>query len=339
MKKTNVLPALLLILAMFAVAEYTGQKEIIFPEISALALGAWIMEKPPWRSSILDFWLSPALAALTGIFIVRFFPYAPVFMIAGAFCIVVLQLKLMRSAVLPSISAAILPIITRCDSWYYPLSVCIMTGLIAIGLCALDRSGSWREPGGLFKKPYSGRMRYTGTRSGLAHWSKLLAGVMVVSTIAAVTDQLFMVAPPLIVAFVELSKPGGTARDKAGKIMGLLVFAAFSGVFWYAFIHNVLHWPVWISAGVSTGTVFFAYHALRLPFPPAVAIALLPTILPQASLWLYPWQVFFGSAAFIVISKACFVQGEQMPVIEGVACRQERSGEVGQPGVRKTETS
>jgi len=66
MKKANILPALLLIMAMFAVSEYTGQQEVIFPEIAALALGAWIMEKSPWGSSILDLWLSPTLAALQG---------------------------------------------------------------------------------------------------------------------------------------------------------------------------------------------------------------------------------------------------------------------------------
>jgi hypothetical protein len=49
-----------------------------------------------------------------------------------------------------------------------------------------------------------------------------------------------------------------------------------------------------------------------------VAIALLPTILPQGSLWSYPWQVLFGSAAFIVISKV-LLQAEQVSVIEGTS--------------------
>jgi hypothetical protein len=319
MKKMNMFPALLLIMAMLAVAEYTGQKEIIFPEIAALALGTWIMEKPPWRSSILDFWLSPTLAALTGMLIVRLFPYAPFFMITGAFCLVVLQLKLLRSSVLPSISAAILAIITRSGSWYYPLSVCVLTGTIALGRYVLERSGSWKDPGALLRKPVADRMEGDGTLSGLVQWSKLLAGVMVISAIAAGSGRLFMVAPPLIVAFVELSKPGGALRDKTGKILGLLVFAALSGVLWFALIHTVLHWPLWITACASTATVFVGYHVLQLPFPPAVAIALLPTILPRESLWSYPWQVLFGSAAFIVISKVCFVHGEQMPVIEGTS--------------------
>jgi hypothetical protein len=320
MKNMNILPALLLILVMFAVAEYAGQKEIIFPEIAALALGAWIMEKPPWGSSILGFWLSPTLAALTGVLIVRLFTYTPVFMIAGAFCIVALQLKLLRSSVLPSISAAILAIITRADSWYYPLSVCVLTGVVALGRHALNRRGARKNPGTPPGEPLPNRVENDdGNQSELVHWSKLLAGVLAVTAVAVVSGHMFMVAPPLVVAFVELSKPGGILRDKWVKILALLAFAAFSGVFWFALIHTVLHLPLWIAACVSTVTVFLGYHILQLPFPPAVAISLLPTILPHDSLWSYPWQVLAGSVAFIVISKVCFVQAEQVPVIEGIS--------------------
>ena len=66
MKMTNTLPALLLITAMFALAEWSGQRKIIFPEIAALALGAWIMEKPPWSGSPLHYWPPPPLTGLGG---------------------------------------------------------------------------------------------------------------------------------------------------------------------------------------------------------------------------------------------------------------------------------
>lgn len=316
MRKIIAFPALLLILAMFAVAEYTRQREIIFPEIAALALGAWVMKMSPWKSSIFDFWLSPTLAALTGTLIVRFFPYAPFFMLTGAFCLVILQLKLFRSNVLPSISAAVLAVITRSESWCYPLSVCVLTGIIALGRYVLDRSDSRKYNGGLLMEPIPNTAEGNGALSGWLQLSKLLAGVAFVSAIAVGSDNLFMVAPPLLVAFVELSKPGGTLLDRAGKILGLLVFAALNGVLWLALINTVLHWPLWIFAGLSTATVFLAFHALQLPFPPAVAIALLPAILPQGSLWSYPLQVLLGSAAFIVIGKVSFAHAEQASEIE-----------------------
>jgi hypothetical protein len=309
MKTVNELPAILLVAAMFAIAEYAGQKEIIFPEIAALALGAWVMEKPPWQSHYLHFWLSPTLAALTGILFVRFFPYAPFFMVTGAFCLVALQLKLFRSAVLPSISAAILPIITGSDSWYYPLSVCVLAGAIAIGRRFMNSTGPDKSPAVKTTIPAAPPATAAATFHELDHWGKLLAGVILVTGFAVGFDFLFMVAPPLIVAFVELSKPGGALRDKGGKALVLLGAAAFTGVFWLQLVHGMLHWPLWLSACASTVTVFLLYHALRMPFPPAVAIALLPTIIPEASLSSYPWHVLAGSTAFVMLSKICSGDG------------------------------
>lgn len=319
MKMTNMLPALVLITAMFALAGWSGQREIIFPEIAALALGAWIMEKPPWSGSPMQFWLSPTLAALSGMLMVRYLSYAPLPMITAAFCLVVLQLKLLRSGILPSISAAILAIITRCDSWDYPLSVCVLTGIIALGRFALPRppphSTAARGPGA--PPPDGEPPESAEAGNGLAWWGKLLAGVMLVSAVATVSGHLFIVAPPLMVAFVELSKPGGTLRDRWARVLGLLAFAAFSGVFWVALTQTVLQWPLWTGALPATLTVFLAYHALRLPFPPAVAIALLPTIVPRESLWSYPWQVLAGSAAFILVSRLLFAPERRLAAVEG----------------------
>jgi hypothetical protein len=306
MKINNELPAMLLIVVMFAVAEYTGQKEIIFPEIAALALGAWVMEKSPWRGTNLQFWLSPSLAALTGMLIVHFFVYQPFLMVTAAFCLVVLQLKLAHSAILPSISAAILPIITRSDSWWYPLSVCVMAGIIALGRRVLNSNDSQTSPliEAARTSGVTAKDRWTLAESAL--WGKLLAGVSLVTAVAVGFDLLFMVAPPLIVAFVEMSKPGGPVQKKMGRALIVIVLAAFSGVFWLLLIHTVLLWPVWVSSCISAMTVFLLYHALRMPFPPAVAIALLPTILPEAALLSYPWHVLAGTTAFCMLSKACF---------------------------------
>lgn len=302
----GVLPAILLVAAMFAVAEHIGQKEIIFPEIAALALGAWVMEKPPWESPPLHFWISPTLAALTGILIMRFFAYSPFFMITAAFSLVSLQLKWARSSVLPSLSAAILPIITHSNSWYYPLSVCALSGAIAVGhrVMKLNDSEIISAPANTTvageKKPSALDRRQS------VHWIKLLAGISLVTAVATGFDLLYAVAPPLIVAFVEVSKPGGAVRKKAWKALILLVLAAFSGVLWLRLIHYSLHLPIWFSAGISTATVFLFYHALRTPFPPAAAIALLPTILPEQGIHTYPWQVLAGSTALFMLSRACF---------------------------------
>jgi hypothetical protein len=227
-------------------------------------------------------------------------------MITAAFCLVFLQLKLFRSAVLPSISAAILPIITQSESWHYPLSVCLLTGTIALGRLVLNSNDSQKGPIIEAVKTAGGTATDRWTLSESAHWGKLLAGILLVTAVAVGFDLLFMVAPPLIVAFVEISKHGGPAREKMGRALIVIVLAAFSGVLWLQLICNVLYWPVWVSSCVSAITVFLLYHALCMPFPPAVAIALLPTILPEAARLSYPWHVLAGITAFCMLSKACF---------------------------------
>ena len=42
---------ILMAFVMVFIAELSGEKEIIFPEICALTIGAWISEKQPWMTN------------------------------------------------------------------------------------------------------------------------------------------------------------------------------------------------------------------------------------------------------------------------------------------------
>jgi len=297
--------AVLLVTGMFAAAGFFGEKGLIFPEIAALACGAWVMPRPPWRFNAITVWLSPSLAALSGVLILKYLPAPPVCLICAGFLAVVLQLKIARSAVIPSLSAAILPIILRVETLWYALSVCVLTGLIALVHLART-SGRGRDA----SPTHHERTVAAPPRTELAKWGKLTAGVFAMSLVALRGDLLFMVAPPLIVTYVELSKTESALRQRLWHVLALLGAAALTGVAQLHLFHVVLHWPLWISAGVTTGTVFLLYQLFSLSFPPAAAIALLPTILPADRLWDYPWQVLLGSAAFIALSVLLFRRDE-----------------------------
>jgi hypothetical protein len=266
MQKKAQFAAILLIVIMFAVAVYTNQNEIIFPETSALALGGWIMERSPWRSANRYFWLSPTLAALTGTIIMRSFPYSPFFMIAGTFVVVALQMKILRSDVFPSLSAAILPIITLTCSWLYPLSVCLLTGTIALGRHISASISSSKPPIDIVDLSDPEECLNHSISNNLIYWSKLFIGVSIVSAMAIKSGILFMVAPPMIVAIAELSRGDGALRKKSLQILVLLSLVAFIGVFRLEIIRNVMQWPIWICAFLSMISVFLFYHYLKLPF-------------------------------------------------------------------------
>lgn len=139
--------------------------------------------------------MSPTLAALTGVLLLRYVPLPSIFLIGMAFILVVLQLKLLRSEVFPSISAAILAIITHATSWLYPLSVGILMAIIVLGKICLEKfgeKGMWAEPSEMLELPE----KETGLVSGLAYWGKVFAGVLLISALAFHSSFIFMIAPP-----------------------------------------------------------------------------------------------------------------------------------------------
>lgn len=313
MKKQFIPLVIVLVVFMFIVAEYIGEKEIIFPEISALAIIPWVIGGSTTQNKGLHFWLSPTIAALTGVLITRLFPYFPFFMVAGAFVLVALQLKIIGSEVYPSLSAAILPILMHTQSWYYPLSVCILTGIIAFGKLLMDNFQKEKNPIAGLAENHKEKQKVNFTKPELIYWTKLFVTILLVLGAALYFHWNYIIAPPLIVILVELTKPNSKLQNKTGLVFILLVFAAFSGVAWLYLIHYFLHWPVWISAGFSLVCILLAFEFFRFPLPPAAAIALLPTIIAVDDLWKYPWQVLVGSAVFLLIGLHWF---EKQPVLE-----------------------
>ncbi len=306
LKNWTQLIAIILVTIMFAIAEAIGELEIIFPEIAALALGFWIMERSPWPGPKYAIWASPTLAALTGVLLLRYAPAPQFVLIGSAFCLVVLQLKLLRSAVLPSLSASILPIITHTTSWLYPLSVGVLTVIIAFGrfsLEALDHKEPLTNP-----STDNVRQREAGNTilAEFTYWGKIVAGVLLVTALALQSSYLFLIAPPLMVGFVEISRPNRTLRNAPVKILLLLFLSATVGVAWLYLISTVLHGSLWLFSGLTLVSVFLLYEALRVSFPPAAAIALLPVLVPTAYLWSYPLHVLAGSTLFILMGMYWF---------------------------------
>lgn len=298
MNKKFIPLAVLLVVVMCVISEYIGEKDLMFPEVSALVISAWLTKKNTSQSKSLHFWLSPTLAAVTGILILKLFPYSPLFMIAGAFILVALQLTFINSEIYPALSAAILPILLHTESWYYPLSVCIFTGIIACGKKIIYISS--KKENKTLQKSYKKIKRFNS--SNLIQWGALLICVLLVSAFALYFHWNYIVAPPLIVTFVELAKRNGKTNHNIGLIFISLMLAAFLGVICFYLVCHALHLPVWISAGLSVTCVLIAFYFLDFSWPPTAAIATLPVLVPAESLWLYPFEVLTGCFIFLLIN-------------------------------------
>lgn len=296
---------MLFVVCMVAVAEYLNVSDIIFPEIAALAFGAWVMEERPWPGAAWTIWFSPTLGALTGVLILHFMAHSLVAMVCVAFLFVLVELKLFRSSMSPSFSAAILPIIANIHGWIYPVSVCVMTAAIALATHNNDKKKNTLGN----QAPDSSRPRaaHESLAKEWAHYGKLLFFILLVAVFSTRFDWVYMMSPPLIVAFVELNHPGSVLRQKSmTRLLLLLSTCALAGMLWVVLVVQVLSGPLWLAAGLAVASAFALARGLRLASPPALALALLPTILPQQVLYLYPLHILVGSLIFIVLSLLWF---------------------------------
>ena len=48
-KKVRYVFSVFMVMLMVGIAEWTGEKEIIFPEMAALAVGLWVIDKRVWK--------------------------------------------------------------------------------------------------------------------------------------------------------------------------------------------------------------------------------------------------------------------------------------------------
>lgn len=300
-----------LVMAMVAAAQWLDVKDVIFPEIAALAFGAWVMRERPWPGPAWTIWFSPTLGALTGVGVLEFAPYPLAVLVAIAFVLVLLELRLCRSAMSPAVSAAILPLITDLRGWIYPACVCVLTAAIAVWAHLGDRQAG---PGAVAAVEAP-----TPWTRALVHAGKLVSVVLVMAVLAVWWDAVFIIAPPVIVLFVELANPGSALQGRSFTAVLLLVTgAALGGTIWMLLLVGLAGGPLWLAAGLAMVTALILARWCGFGPPPAFALALLPTILPRAVLPWYPLQVGVGCLVFLVVVRLWF-PGEDTPEGAGEA--------------------
>lgn len=308
-KAYSILAVLLLVIVMYTAAGSLSQKEIIFPELAALAVGTWILGNRRWLRQPLLICLSPTLAAVTGIIIVHFLSHYQVVAILLAFVAVSIELAMMRSHVTPSISAAILPIFLQIDSLYYPLAVGVLTAIIAFSQIRfrieqakpLGSLLTVKEKSQVSKVLPVNRKLFIDNKDFLI-WFGIFMGLILITLFAFFIHWQFIVAPPLIVAFVEITQHREGISGQRFKLLLLIGCSAIWGTLSMEVLHNRGHFPLVIVAACSVIGVLILFQFLKLSFPPAMALALLPTIIPREFLRLYFIQVFIGAFLFIVLS-------------------------------------
>lgn len=289
---------ILMAISMVWLAELSGEKEIIFPEICALTIGAWISEQQPWAVNKRRIFLLMSAAALFGVLVVRYCPLPLILQVCLCFGFSGFILTACRTNFVPIISACILPVYLKTTSFIYPTAVMVMALIIIFAQWVMEKS---------HLRPVN---RFTpcnfDLRKQIIKWSKLLTVFGLMALIPFKTHQIYFLAPPLIVMFTELSNPKSPARKKPVYIAGLMTFSAFTGSFVRLIFNVYLNLPLSVCTALACIVLFIALNRVKINFPPAGAVLLIPMILDSSLLVRFPAEVLVGSVVLSCTAMLLF---------------------------------
>lgn len=299
-KYERYLLALIMTVVMFLSASFTGQKEIIFPEVMAIMTGAWLDDMQPWNVNKRRIFLLTCITAFIGVGIVKYIHIALFWQVFLAFVSCGVLLVLMKTNFIPILSACILPVYLQTTTWVYSIAVSIMSLIIILVQWLMEK---------YHIRSVNHYVNEFNFKKNINLWLKLFIIFALISIIPLESKNIFFLAPPLIVTFVSFANPKSPIRKEKFKIYWIIVFAATVGTLIRLLLNLDFDIPITLCALISCIALFFAFDYTRIFFPPSGAVVILPFLLRYKDLKWFPLEVAVG--AFIVISVSCLLFREK----------------------------
>ena len=282
--KRNVAVALFLTL-MAAAADASELREIVFPEAAALCVGLWLMPKAVWNIRGWQIPLYLTAAASIGLALNLWLPACFEIRFAFAFVLVIGLLRLVRCNMYPAVSAAMLPVLINTSSWLYPVCVLVISTLLALG------RGWLRQEERPEYHPFGGGQ--------LALLTVAVCLPLVVTHCAPIPTMRFLAVPPLVVTMIEFANRRSGFRERPWTIWGLIVAAATLGTLTSLLFHHRWGLPMAVGTFVTVPLMLLLFRRFK-PFAPALAIAIVPALLPCEALPWFPLLAALGGGWFIL---------------------------------------
>lgn len=279
-------------------AELFNNNEIIFPEIGAIAVGLFLAPKRSWQVSKTRLLIFIGICSVSGILIVNFVPLPKYIQMITGFLLCQIIFVFSRTSFAPMISATVLPILLGTESIVYPIAAVCLTLLIIGFAVILDKTGI-RDYGEFSPLPYPDKKQFINVGIRL-----LIASAVIIPAI--ISDFRFMVAPPLLVAFTEFSNPESGGRKHPIKAIAIVTICSLSGTVIKYLTVILFSLPTTISAVMAMLLVAVIMYSFKMFIPPAGALAILPSIVPDNQLLMYPLEIFCGVTLFMIFSILVF---------------------------------
>lgn len=292
----------LIVTLMIGASELLAEKEIIFPEIAAIAVGAIAAPRFAWRTDKLRMLLLIISGAVLGVLTVRYVPIPLFLKLSLAFGLCQLILAFSKTSFAPFISAMVLPVLLGTESWVYPVAAAVLTASILGVLCLLERTG-------ICSKDKFVALPFPGKREFISAFVRVLC-VLALSFAALGLGLRFAVAPPLLVAFTEFTNPNCSARKRPVKSVALITLCAAAGAVCRCLLVICLGLPITLAAAAASAIMLCIMHLFGQFLPPAGAIAVLPMLIGQDSVAWYPVQALLGASVLMGLALLLFKKVE-----------------------------
>lgn len=307
----NIIPyisTLLLVGLMVGVAELLNEKEIIFPEITALAVGYMVAQKRSWKVNGKRMLLLITICATVGVLIVRYsgLTLFPQMIIAFSFAQILFMFS--GTTFAPFVSAIVLPVMMQTKSFIYPISAVVLT-ILVIGFHQLFLKMKIRED-----EEYIPVM--LNSKDDIIDTALRIVCVAIVGFVAIYFDFKFVIAPPLLVAFTEFSRPRNKVRNKPIKTVLVITGCALVGSLSRYLFTIKLELPLTVSALIATLIMLLILTYTKMYMPPVGAITILSMIIPEISVITYSIQIFVGSVVIILLSRVFFMWRQDKKLYE-----------------------
>ena len=299
---------LLLVGLMVGIAELLNEKEIIFPEITELAVGYMVAQKRSWKVNGKRMLLLITICATVGVLIVRYsgLTLFPQMIIAFSFAQILFMFS--GTTFAPFVSAIVLPVMMQTKSFIYPISAVVLT-ILVIGFHQLFLKMEIRQD-----EEYIPVM--LNSKDDIIDTALRIVCVAIVGFVAIYFDFKFVIAPPLLVAFTEFSRPRNKVRNKPIKTVLVITGCALVGSLSRYLFTIKLDLPLTVSALIATLIMLLILTYTKMYMPPVGAITILSMIIPQSSVITYPLQIFVGSVVIILLSRVFFMWRQDKKIYE-----------------------
>lgn len=278
---------------MSGLAQTTGIALLLFPELAALSFDIFRRPHGTWATAPILLIATPFLTGLVGTVVTQNLQYGLLSVLIAVF-LAILIVRALRSPIVPAVAAGLLPVIIGQTSWWYAPSLLVGTSFLA-GISVVrqrlyplleDNRGS--TAAGTTVRPQS---------TGGFSWIPFFTAFLVVSTGFGLYtgDKLFLL-PPLVVVALEIFAHFETCPWVKSPLL-IPIVCGLSALSTVTIIDLLGTSP--LAVGVAMVAVMTIVRVFKLHFPPAIAVAILPFIMPHVD-YRYPAVVTFSSMLLIL---------------------------------------